>query len=256
MPRADDAARVEGDVGEQVRALADLGVAADEAAGVDHGAGLDHGIRFDGHVRADVGRSGRSARRLVHHRARVDAGQRRDLVQRGEILRGAREIGVGVGGDDARAGRRWRRRWIVQRATDQRRRLALRGQRAQLAVAEEADVRNAGAVERRDPWTSRSGSPISWPPKRSTKSPSRVVIWPCLVVKRRREAGFVAAVFQNAYLSSSFRILSVMSMRGLVQADSCSTTSSFSCSATCSISLKAFCAIAARSSPCAGSGLR
>jgi hypothetical protein len=26
------------------------------------------------------------------------------------------------------------------------------------------------------PWTSRFGSPISWPPKRSTKSPSRVVI--------------------------------------------------------------------------------
>src|SRR3712207_7530865 len=56
---------------------------------------------------------------------------------------------VRVGGDDARTGIGRGDRGVVQRRQDQGRGLALRRQRAQLAVREEADLGGTGTVEDR-----------------------------------------------------------------------------------------------------------
>ena len=63
-------------------------------------------------------------------RARMHAGGRPQFIERGEILGRAGEIGVGVGGDDARAGVGRGDGGVVQRRDDQRRGAALRRQRA------------------------------------------------------------------------------------------------------------------------------
>jgi hypothetical protein len=116
-------------------------------------------------------------RALVHHGARVHAGRRHDFFERGEILRGAGEVGVGVGGDDARAFIGRGDGGVVQRATiSAAARLCAASARSLLLLRKlmcEASALSSGAM----PWTSRSGSPSSCPPKRSTKSPSRVPIW-------------------------------------------------------------------------------
>ena len=90
-------------------------------------------------------------------------------------------------------------RRVVQRRQDQRRRFALRGQCAQLAVGKEADLAGARSVERRDRRDRESGSPT----RLAAESAHQVA---------EPNAQWVACA---DYLSSAFSILSVMSMRGL-----------------------------------------
>nr|GEU28237.1 hypothetical protein [Tanacetum cinerariifolium] len=147
---ADDAARVERHVGKKVRAVAHLGVAADVAAGVDHRMLADRGARFDHHLGTDMGGC-RHGGAVVHERGRMHAGRRHVGRQRLEVLRRTGKIHIGVGDDDARARVAGGDELVVGAGDDQR--CGLAGQRlgAQLAIAEKADVRNAGGIQWGDP---------------------------------------------------------------------------------------------------------
>jgi hypothetical protein len=138
---------METDVGKEMGMFTDDGVAPNVAAGVDDGACLDEGTGIDRDMGADRG-VGVDARQRVHHGGRMDA--RHGQTRAEQVVGRAREVGLGIGGDDAGARVGGGHDGIVGRRQDQCTGAALRGQRAQFAAAQESDVRRARRCQRCD----------------------------------------------------------------------------------------------------------